>query len=82
MKPHVFHPEVAEKYTHAIQYYAALAPELGGLLYDEIERLIAEVRHQPDRFFRFKCPTAADQATLDGPNPSPWRGRGVMKYQR
>ena len=56
MKPHVFHPEAGEEYTQAIQYYAALAPELGGRFYDEIERLIAEVRRQPDRFLRFSPP--------------------------
>ncbi len=28
VKPHVFHPEAGEEYTQAIQYYAALAPEL------------------------------------------------------
>jgi len=28
LKPHVFHPQPGEEYTQAIQYYAALAPEL------------------------------------------------------
>ena len=56
MKPHVFHPEAEEEYTQAIQYYAAVTPELGGRFCDEIERLIEEVRRQPDRFFRFSPP--------------------------
>jgi toxin ParE1/3/4 len=51
--PYVFHPEAGQEYTQAAEYHAAIAPELGGRFYDEIERLIAEVRRQPDRFFRF-----------------------------
>lgn len=56
MKPHVFHPEAGEEYTQAAEHYAAITPELGGRFYDEIERLIAEVRRQPERFFRFSPP--------------------------
>jgi len=56
VKPHVFHPEAEEEYTRAIEYYATVTPELGGRLYDEIERLIQEVCRQPDRFFRFSPP--------------------------
>ena len=56
MKPHFFHPEAGEEYTQAIQYYSAIRPELGGLLYDEIERLVAEMRRQPDRSFLFSPP--------------------------
>lgn len=44
MKPHVFHPAADEEYTLAVQRYAAVTPELGSRLYDEIERLIHEVR--------------------------------------
>lgn len=56
MKPHIFHPEAGEEYTRAVEYYAAVTPELGDHFYDEIERLIQEVRRQPDRFFRFSPP--------------------------
>ncbi len=56
MKPHAFHPEASEEYTQAAGYYAAIAPELGGRFYDEIERLIAQVRHQPERFLRVSPP--------------------------
>jgi plasmid stabilization system protein ParE len=52
VKPHVFHPEAGEEYTQAVQYYAAITPELGGGFHEEIERLIQEVCHQPDRFLR------------------------------
>jgi plasmid stabilization system protein ParE len=56
VKPYTFHPEAGGEYTQAAQHYAAIAPELGGRFYDEIERLIVEVRRQPDRFFRFSPP--------------------------
>ena len=56
MKPYTFHPEAGGEYTQAALYYAAIAPELGGRFYDEIERLITQVRWQPDRFFRFSPP--------------------------
>lgn len=56
MKPYAFHPQANEEYAQAAQYYAAIAPELGAHFYDEIERLILEVRQQPDRFFRFRPP--------------------------
>lgn len=56
MKPYTFHPEASEEYANATEYYAAITPELGGRFYDEIERLIVEVRRQPDRFFQFSPP--------------------------
>lgn len=56
MKPHFFHPAASEEYARAVQYYAAVSPELGLHLHEEIERLIAEVRRQPTRFFRFRPP--------------------------
>jgi toxin ParE1/3/4 len=56
VKPYTFHPQASEEYTQAAAYYEAVAPELGGRFYDEIEQLIAEVRRQPDRFFRFSPP--------------------------
>ena len=56
MKPYTFHPEAGDEYTQAAAYYAAIAPELGGRFYDEMERLILEVRRQPARFLRFSPP--------------------------
>ena len=55
MKPHVFHPDAGEE-SRAVEYYADIASELGVRFHDEIERLITEVRRQPDRFFRFSPP--------------------------
>ena len=50
MKPVCFHPEAENEYATAAHYYAHLAPELGGRFYDEIERLLQDVRTQPDLF--------------------------------
>ena len=57
MKPYAFHPEASGEYVQAAEYYAAIAPELGGRFYDEIEQLIGQIRRQPDRFFQFSPPT-------------------------
>jgi plasmid stabilization system protein ParE len=56
VKPYTFHPEAGEEYMQAAEYYGTVTPELGGRFYDEIERLLAEVRRQPERFFRFSPP--------------------------
>jgi hypothetical protein len=56
VKSHAFHPQAAEEYSQAAQHYAAIAPELGIRFYDEIERLLVEVRRQPDRFWQFSPP--------------------------
>ena len=50
MKPHAFHPEAAEEYAEAAAYYARISPALGGRFYDEIERLIEDIRRYPDCF--------------------------------
>ena len=50
MKPHILHPEADREYEEAARYYADVSPELGGRFYDEIERLIAEVRQMPGTF--------------------------------
>lgn len=56
MKPHAFHPEAEVEYVQAAEYYAAIDSSLGVRFYDEIEKLIHQVRRQPDRFFRFNAP--------------------------
>jgi toxin ParE1/3/4 len=56
VKPYAFHPQASLEYEEAAKYYAAIRPELGGRFYDEIERLIGEVRRQPNRYFRFSPP--------------------------
>jgi len=56
VKPYVFHPDAREEYAQAVQYYSTVATELGGRLYDEIERLIQEIRRQPERFLQFTPP--------------------------
>ena len=44
MKPHVFHPAADAEYADAAAYYYRISPELGGRFYDEIERLIRDIR--------------------------------------
>ena len=56
MKSYGFHPEAAEEYAAAARHYARINLELGGRFYDEIERLIADLRGQPDRFRLFDPP--------------------------
>ena len=56
MKPHSFHPEAAEEYTQAAFYYTRISPALGGRFYDEMERLIDEIRRSPERFRLFDPP--------------------------
>jgi toxin ParE1/3/4 len=56
MKSHIFHPEAASEYLAAAEYYARINPELGGRFYDEIERLVRDIRNQPDRFLRYDPP--------------------------
>jgi plasmid stabilization system protein ParE len=56
VKPHVFHPEAGKEYSEAAEFYAAIAPKLGVRFYEEIERLIIQVRRQPNRFWQFNPP--------------------------
>lgn len=56
MKPHFFHPEAEREYFDAVLYYARIDPELGGRFYDEIERVIQDVRRHPERFRAFDPP--------------------------
>ena len=56
MKRHAFHREAEEEYADAAEFYAAIDPELGRRFYDEIERLIRDIRQQPDRFRLFDSP--------------------------
>ncbi len=56
MKLDAFHPAAEEEYTVAAQYYTRISEELGGRFYDEIERLIRDIRSQPDRFRLFDPP--------------------------
>ena len=56
MKPHAFHPEAEGEYAEAAEYYHRINPELGGRFYDEMERLILDIRREPQRFRRFDPP--------------------------
>ena len=56
MKPHVFHPEAAEEYTAAVDSYRDIDPKLGLRFYNEMERVIVEVRRNPEWFWQFDPP--------------------------
>ena len=56
MKRHAFHRAAEEEYVQAVEYYAHIEPELGRRLYDEVERLIRDIRRQPERFRWFDSP--------------------------
>ena len=64
MKPHYFHPEAADEYVAAADYYFKLQPGLGGRFYDEIERLIETVCRQPDLFRVFDPPARRHFSTV------------------
>jgi plasmid stabilization system protein ParE len=64
VKPHVFHPTADAEYAAAATYYAGIDPELGGRFYDEMERLIREVRKQPERFWMFEPPARRHRSTV------------------
>lgn len=64
MKPHAFHPAAGEEYAAAAAHYARINPELGGRFFDEIERLIRDVRRQPDRFRVFDPPVRRHLSTV------------------
>ena len=64
MKAHYFHPETAEEYAAAADYYFKLQPGLGGRFYDEIERLIETLCRQPDLFRVFDPPARRHFSTV------------------
>jgi plasmid stabilization system protein ParE len=52
LKPHIFHPEAADEYVQAVEYYSGITSELGAHFYQEIQRVIEQVSRQPERFLR------------------------------
>jgi len=56
VKPYAFHPAAADEYAEAATYYAQNGAELGGCFYDEMERLIRDIRRDPQRFRQFDPP--------------------------
>ncbi len=64
MKPHRFHFAADAEYAEAAKYYAAISSELGGRFYDEIERLVAEIRQAPSRFRVYDAPARRHFSTM------------------
>lgn len=57
MKAIRFHKEAEDEYSNAVGYYAAIRPELGGRLFDEVESLLLRIRRKPQRFSFLTCLT-------------------------
>ncbi len=64
MKQHGFHISASREYSEAAKYYSDINLELGGRFYDEIERLIKEIRTQPNRFRMFDSPVRRHFSTV------------------
>jgi plasmid stabilization system protein ParE len=56
VKRHQFHPEAEQEYTDAASYYFRIGPDLAERFYNEIERLVLDIRSQPERFRLFDPP--------------------------
>jgi len=56
VRRHAFHPEASQEYSEAARYYARVDHELAGRFFDEIEKLILDVCHHPERFRIFDPP--------------------------
>lgn len=56
MKVHVFHPNADEEFTAAVEFYRSIDPALGLRFYNEMERVILEVRRSPEWFWQFDSP--------------------------
>jgi hypothetical protein len=64
VKRHTFHPEAEKEYADAANYYFQINPDLAGRFYDEIERLILDIRTQPQRFRIFDAPARRHFSTV------------------
>jgi plasmid stabilization system protein ParE len=64
VKPFSFHPEAAEEYFLAARYYSNIQPELGGRFFDEIERLIQDIRERTGFFRPFDPPARRNLSTV------------------
>jgi toxin ParE1/3/4 len=56
VKRHVFHPEAEAEYNAAVDFYQSIDPALGLRFFNEMERVILEVRRNPDWFWEFDPP--------------------------
>jgi hypothetical protein len=56
VKAVVYHPEARLEYQEAAQSYTTIDQELGGRFFDEVEKLIQDIRRAPDRYRRFDPP--------------------------
>jgi toxin ParE1/3/4 len=64
VKRHSFHSEAEKEYSEAASYYFQINSELAGRFYDEIERLIHDIRAQAQRFRIFDFPARRRFSTV------------------
>ena len=64
MKPYAFHPKADKEYTQAAKYYHEISSDLGARFYDEIERLIRDIRTNPRLFRHFDPPARRHFSTV------------------
>jgi toxin ParE1/3/4 len=64
VKAYGFHPEADEEFSEAAEHYAQIDPELGRRFLHEIERLILDVRRQPELFRLFDPPIRRHFSTV------------------
>lgn len=64
MKSYRFHRAADTEYAEAAAYYAGISPQLGGRFYDEIERLVNEIRTHPAQFCEFDPPARRHFSTV------------------
>jgi hypothetical protein len=63
VKSHAFHPEADAEYAAAAAYYVEQGgPALGGRFYDDIERVISEIRTAPNLFRCYDPPARRNLA--------------------
>jgi len=66
VKRHVFHPEAAEEYNAAVEFYCGIDRNLAARFYDEMERIILEIRRNPEWYWQFD-PSARRHFSTDFP---------------
>jgi plasmid stabilization system protein ParE len=64
LKAHAFHRAAQQEYIRDAKYYAKASFELGARFFDEIERLIQEIRQDPERYPVFDLPIRRHFSTV------------------
>jgi len=52
----IYHPETIREYREAAEYYLDIEQGLGGRFFDEMEGLLLDIRHAPERYRLYDPP--------------------------